>query len=117
MANIQNVSSERRRQIVQRFDGGVSRITAAEIQNADELAFAIRWLADHFMYKRSKVHGVNSDAASQTFAGIDAGLASFLIDVVDAAGLTLQCPEDEVAVHQPVSQLGQGVVRNPFHYL
>jgi ribonucleoside-diphosphate reductase alpha chain len=36
---------------------------------------------------------------------------------VSAPVLGVELPEDEVAVHQPVSQLGQGVVRNPFHYL
>ena len=48
------VPASRRQAIVERIRGGQSVVIAAHIQTEAELTFAIRWLLEHYVYKRTK---------------------------------------------------------------
>ncbi len=105
----EEVSKPRRNQIVGRLDGATSRVTAAAIQNEEELAFAIAWLVHHFIYKRSKAaNATNKDAAKS------ANLA--LMEVsrnVEEKFLMAVAPAQDYVV----SELDKGIIRNPAAYL
>lgn len=43
-----------RKRIVGRLDGSTTRVTCAEIHNVEELAFAVKFLIAHYVYKQTK---------------------------------------------------------------
>lgn len=104
----EEVSKPRRNEIVGRLDGATSRVTAAQIRDEEELAFAVAWLVHHFIYKRSKGRSeANKDAAQEA--------AMALMDVsrnVEEKFLEAAAPKADV-----ISELDIGVIRNPYAYL
>lgn len=117
---IHGVSAARRRAIVGRLDGGTTRVTAAELQGEDELAFAVRFLMDHYVYKRSKASGdISAKGAQEAVSGVLAALDNFVNEVAEPQGIDISVPvaEEEEVATPAVSGLGAGVIRNPFDYL
>lgn len=101
------IPKEDRQRIVTRLPGGVSVIRAAEIQNPDQLAYAIRFLTDHYTYKRSKDLGaVNMTAAEEAAQAAEVAALSFSLEVLGI---------EEGA--EPVSGLAEGKIVNPFAYV
>lgn len=118
---IHDVSRERRKAIVSRGKGGpgVTQVTAAECTDEAELAFAIRFLMDHFTYKRSKGEGVNAAAIQSAASALRAAVEAYKDEVaapmgVSISGVSLAAPAPKTPV---VSELGSGKVRNPFDYI
>ncbi len=104
----EEVSKPRRNQIVGRLDGATSRVTAAAIENEEELSFAIAWLVHHFLYKRSK-----GASAANIIAAREAALA--LMDV--ARNVDEKFVNPSVSRVDVISELDKGVIRNPYSYL
>lgn len=95
----------RRAAIVSRPDGYTSMVKASAISTPEELAYAIRFLTDHYTYKRSKETGsVNVSAGREALAAIAASAESFARDV-------LKQGQPDV---DAVSDLENGIVRNPY---
>lgn len=98
---------EDRKRIVSRPDGSTSMVAAAAIQTPEELAFAIRFLTDHYLYKRSKASGVNRDV---------------VVDVVVALGIAAETFAEQMglvpasSIPVPVSRLPD-TVENPYNTL
>lgn len=116
MSNPTNVTKARRNAVVKR-NGGQTYVIPAAIKTEDELAFAIRFLADHATYKRSKGSGVNEKAILFSASAIEGAFDSFESEVATPNGVDLDSVVIGETVTVPVSGLGQGVVRNPYDYL
>ena len=112
------ISKERRSTIVSRPMGdGVTRIAVAKINTPEELGYAIRFLVDHFTYKRSKgFGGVNGDAVRDADRALSAVLGSFASDVAEPNDIDLDVMEEDVDTDEldPISTLENGVISNPY---
>lgn len=98
-----------RARIVIRNPGAVSVIQAAEINNPSELAYAIRFLTDHYTYKRSKALGeVSQSAASEALIAVGTAAETFSTEVMGMGAPVPTIP--------PVSPLAEGKVVNPYAY-
>jgi hypothetical protein len=101
------IDMERRSEIAYRINGGTSVVQASALQSANDLAYGIRFLADHFTYKRSKgLGGINGMAANEALQALKAAVATFEQEVL---GVKSAAP-----VTKPVSPLADGIVGNPF---
>ncbi len=105
------LSAETRKRIVYRIDRTKTVVQASAITNIEELAYAIGFLAHHCLYKMSKssdaVSISNAYRVAEAFSLAD---AEFTEDVIDAlAGAK--------APKAMISELGEGVVANPFNYV
>jgi len=109
------ISQERRREIVRR-DGGTTLIVAAATKDQEGLAFAVRFLMDHYLYKMSKSAGVNGDGIRATAEAARVGIQSYIVDIARPMGVDL-LTEDEPVEARPVSGLGEGTVKNPYDYI
>lgn len=106
------IPQDARQRIVGRMDGVTTRLTLSEIQSADELAFAIRYLMDYYTYKGSKGNdGVNTVVSGEAFRAAGAAMESFEVEIpmarIDEVISTVDVP-------LPVSPLTDGVVANPY---
>lgn len=110
------ISKDRRQEIVHRkFKSGVSVVEAAKITNPDELAYALRFLTDHFTYKRSKGgKGVTAKTAADVLAAVREVLDTFAEEIGLPVGVGLEVAEEAVKDHGPVSDL-PGSISNPFN--
>lgn len=111
--NAKAVPSEARSRIVTRDGTPNTRVYAAQIQTADELAYAIRFLTDHFIYKRSKaLCSPNREAIKQAGAALVHATDSLFHDVAKPNGVdSFGTPKAE---EKPISRLGEGVIVNPY---
>lgn len=100
---------ERRKAIIYRKDGYTTVVQASAIQNAEELAYAMGFLAHHRLYKTSKAGGVSAENASEVAMAFMAAAEAFQADVMDP--LTGAKPADQI------SALGDGEVKNPFRFI
>ena len=108
--NTITLSDTEKREIVSRPNGSDTMVQASKITSLEALTFAIGFLAHHFLYKQSKADGVTKAAAQDTVNAIWAAGNRFDDDVVD--GLA-----DVVASADKISDLGEGVVNNPYNIL
>lgn len=110
------ISKDRRRGIVHRkFKSGVSVVEAAKIANPDELAYALRFLTDHFTYKRSKDgKGVTAKVAGEVMEAISEALETYAEEIGVPVGAGLEVAEEAVKDHGPVSDLPDSI-SNPFN--
>lgn len=111
------IDTTRRQAIVGRLDGSTSRVTAASLATPEELAYAIRFLMDHFTYKRSKVGGVKADVVTEVGKAVASAFASYNDDVASSVGVDLFVADDEKPEpddRTPISRLGEGEITNPF---
>ena len=119
-SSIHSVSPARRKAIVSRGKGGagITQVTAAELQNEAELAFAVRFLMDHYTYKRSKSAGVTAGPVSEAWRAVCEAANNFADEVATPNGIT---PDGAEAAAKPatpvVSELGSGKIVNPFNYV
>lgn len=120
MSVIHSVSAERRKAIVSRIYGGTTIVTAAELKSEAELAFAVRFLCDHFTYKRSKSGDVNASAVQSVVVAIDAALGNFVEEVAEPQGIDAYgavVVEAEKPATPVVSKLGKGEIVNPYNFI
>ncbi len=112
------ISKERRSAIVNRPIGdGVTRIAVAKINTPEELGYAIRFMTDHFVYKRSKGGGgVNVIAVRDVDEVLSWVLGSFASDVAEPNDIELDVHDEAVGIDllTPISGLGDGVISNPY---
>ena len=102
-------SKARRQAIVARSDGYTTRVGAAAIQSADELAYAIGFLAHHRLYKMSKTGGVTVEKAREVAGAMVIALEAFESSVIDRL--------EGKARPDQISGLGDKTVRNPFGFV
>lgn len=103
------ISTEARQGIARRIDNGTSVIVAAGIKDGNGLAYAIRFLTDHFTYKRSKGgYGLNEGAAQEAAAAMETALAGFKAEVLG---------QKAAPAVPPVSPLAEGKIGNPWDYV
>lgn len=114
-----NIPTTRRAAIVRRDVPGVSSVRAAEIKNEDELAYAIRFLTDHYTYKRSKTSsGTTQSVVNQVSNALNAVGVSYAHDVAYPLGLSVSytlLPDNQPQI-TPISMLGCGNIINPFKF-
>ena len=105
----------RRQAIVHRnFKSGVSVVEVAKIADKDELAYAIRFLTDHFTYKRSKgKDGVTAQVASEVLEALDEAMDTYAEEIGAPVGVDL---DDDFKANDdgPVSDLPDSV-SNPYN--
>lgn len=102
------ISLDARQRIVHR-QGGTTLLTAAALRDGNELAYAIRVLADHFTYKRSKGQGsVNVSAAKEAEEAMATALNGFKAEVMG---------QKMKPALPPVSPLAEGIIGNPYDYV
>jgi len=101
---------ERRRNMVRR-EAGETLISPSKIRNAGELAFALRFLCDHFTYKQSKAEGVKGDTLCAVLGALEEAKDSYLTDIARQHGIGMK------AANGPISSLGQGEIKNPYNFL
>jgi len=99
----------RRKAIIYRGDGFTTTVQASAIQDTEELAWALGFLAHHRLYKMSKRGGVNAENAHAVAAALELAAEAFQADVIDP--LTEKQPEGRI------SGLGSGKVENPFQFI
>jgi len=116
------VPASRRKVLVRRDDRANSKIQASDIKTPEELAFAIRFLTDHFLYKRSKVDGVKVEDAGKVAQALWAVSDTFQDEVGGVLGLDMDAAFQDYTTgdkskERPISELGNGTVKNPFYYI
>jgi hypothetical protein len=110
------ISSDRRKAIVYRINGGTSVVQASALKDGEELAYAMRFLIDHFVYKRSKSTGtVNASAVQEAYNALLSASGTFVKDVADPQGIALDFPTLP-ATPEPISHLGSGEIINPYNF-
>lgn len=103
------ISTDARKGIARRIDGGTSVIVASGIKDGNGLAYAVRFLTDHFTYKRSKGgFGVNTSAAQEAVEAMETALAGFKAEVLG---------QKTAPAVPPVSPLAEGKIGNPWAYV
>lgn len=102
------IDVDRRQEIVRREDGATTKVIVAATQDADGLAFAVRFLMDHRLYKASKTGGVTEEKVFDVLQASAAATASFIKE---------HFPEEKEADPAKISQLATGVVKNPFDFV
>lgn len=118
-----HVAADRRRKIVRRIHGnGETCITVARIETPDELEFAIRFLTDHYAYKRARYElgGDIREAARRVRDALHAACDSFHSEVGERYGVShphWNQPTTSYQDHGGVSDLGDGEVLNPYDRL
>jgi hypothetical protein len=109
-----------RNRIVGRPDGklgsGTTVVQCAEIRTGEQLAFAIRFLLDHYLYKHSKVGGVTGENVNTVRVALIAAGNSFEDDIGVDYDLDDPLAGGDGAA-QEISGLGKGVIKNPYDYL
>ena len=100
------IDPARRAKIIRRNGDGVSKIRVAEVQNADDLAFAIRFAMDHRLYKMSKSGGVTDAKVADVIQALGAAAVSFMEE-----------HQPKAELEHPISKLGQGDVMNPYSFI
>ncbi len=95
--------------IVYRLDGGTSVVQASAINDVDDLAYAIGFLANHRLYKMSKVGGVTLEKAEYVAQAFLEAAERFNEEVIARLG-----GED---APQRISNLGAGEVKNPYAFV
>lgn len=110
------ISKDRRQEIVHRkFKSNVSVVEAAKIANPDELAYALRFLTDHFTYKRSKGGtGVTAEIAGEVMEAISEALDTYAEEIGYPVGVDLDGEEPVETDHGPVSDLPDSI-SNPYN--
>lgn len=112
MTDKQKVPNKARRTaIIYRADGSTSVVQASAIQNVDELAYAIGFLAHHRLYKMSKDGGVSAGKALEVAIAFMLAAEAFQADVLDVISPPV------VPVPDRISDLGAGTVKNPFGFV
>ncbi len=101
-------SKETRKKIVYRIDGVRSVVQASAITDVEELAYAMSFLAHHRLYKMSKSGGVNIINAEEVADAFLVASDAFAADVTDVLS---------GAQGERISDLGDGVVTNPFKFV
>ena len=111
------ISKERRSAIISRPMGdGVTRVAVAKINTPEELGYAIRFMTDHFVYKRSKgVGGVNDEAVRDVDRVLSEVLGSFASDVAEPNDIDLDDNEEDEYVDE--TQHLSGSVKGLVHYI
>lgn len=118
MSIIHSVTPSRRKDIVQRIRPGQTAIVAASLKDPSELAFAVRFLMDHFTYKRSKQAGVTSETASAAYNAVMDALENYEAEVAMPLGIDIVVYAGEEKKDTPVvSQLGNGKITNPYNFV
>lgn len=100
---------DRRKAIIYRSDGSTTTVQASAIQDTEELAYAIGFLAHHRLYKMSKGGGVSVGKAQDVAAAFMMAAETFQVDVIDP--LMGKKPKGQI------SALGGGKVENPFAFI
>ncbi len=100
---------DRRKAIVYRKDGCTTTVQASAIKDAEELAWAIGFLAHHRLYKMSKGGGVSAENASEVAMAFMAAAEAFQAEVMD--------PLMGSNKTEQISELGAGEVKNPFWFV
>lgn len=98
-----------RKKIVYRVGGGKSVVQASAITNPAELAYGMSFLAHHRLYKMSKGGKVTVKNAELVAIAFLAAAEAFSLEVID--GLK------GVRKGDRVSDLGAGVIENPFGFV
>ncbi len=106
------LSAETRKRIVYRpCKGAKTVVQASAITNIEELAYAIGFLAHHRLYKMSKSSAnVSISNAAIVVDAFSLAEEEFVKDVINAL-VNAEAPE------AMISELGEGVVENPFNYV
>lgn len=114
-----NVPKATRQQIVRRENGdGVTRVIAAALKGPDELAFALRFLAEHYTYKRSKVGGVKAETAREVSDAFAAAWDTYEDETLEPNGIDIIGVVTSVPTKSdPISTLGAGKATNPYDTL
>ncbi len=102
---------DRRKAIVYRIKGGgTSVVQASAIRDADELAYAMGFLAHHRLYKMSKGGGVTPANAAKVAQAFLAAAEEFSANVIKPLSGDIDEPD-------VISALGEGEVLNPFGFV
>ncbi len=104
------LSAQTRKRIVYRINGAKTVVQASAITNIEELVYAIGFLAHHRLYKMSKGSAaVSVSNAADVADAFSLAAEEFTEDVIDE----LVAPK----AYKGISELGAGVVENPFKYV
>ncbi len=102
------MSETKENEIVYRIFGGTSVVQASAIQDVDDLAYAMGFLANHRLYKMSKGGGVTLEKAQEVAQAFLFAAERFSEEVVDR--LSGDVPSR-------ISNLGDGEVKNPYDFV
>lgn len=105
-------NKDRRKAIVYRSDGCTSTVQASAIQTVEELAYAFGWLAHHRLYKMSKGGSVTVENAKAVMEAFERAAGEFEANVIYKLN-----PPPASAKPDRISDLGEGVVKNPFDFI
>lgn len=116
------VPLDRRRDIVSRFcHDGRTMVYSAGVKTPEELSFAIRWLMEHYTYKRSKGNNgqVSHTGACNAVEAAQAAIDSFTAETAEPNGIAIdvEYPTPVEPVHPPISPLSRGSISNPYSLL
>ncbi len=104
------MSETKANKIVYRIKGGgTSVVQASAIQDVDDLAYAMGFLANHRLYKMSKDGGVTLEKAEAVAQAFLFAAERFSEEVIDPLGGA----EDDGRI----SNLGDGEVKNPYDFI
>lgn len=117
---ITEVSREARQAIVQRPEelGETTTVVVARGVKGDpvKLAFALRWLMDYYLYQASKEGGMTNEAIEETLNAAAAAADSFFEEVAQVWDPD-QFGSRVFQELSPVSELGKGVLKNPYDFV
>ncbi len=104
------MSETKANSIVYRINGGgTSVVQASAIQDVDDLAYAMGFLANHRLYKMSKNGGVTLEKAQEVAQAFLFAAERFNEEVIDRLS-------GEYASNR-ISNLGDGEVKNPYAFV